>query len=93
MLPVGFEAHNLDAASEPYGRHAALAVAGDGASLTLRENSTGLNEDVQLFVAGGKSGLTVRDGLQRERISLALHDDGPRLRLLDENGQTLFQAP
>jgi hypothetical protein len=32
-------------------------------------------------------------GQQRERVSLTLHEDGPKLLLLDENGQTIFQAP
>lgn len=93
IRPQGLEAHGFNEASLPFGRHALLTVAPERADLRLRVDSADQNRDIQLFVAGDRSGLSIRDGQQRERVSLALHEDGPKLLLLDEKGQTLFQAP
>jgi hypothetical protein len=93
VRPHGFEAHRFDDASEPYGSHVLLAVLPEGAQLSLTGNSGNQNRDLRLFLAADRSGLSLRDRQQRERVSLTLSDEGPMLRLLDENGQAIFQAP
>ena len=93
IRPPGVEAHSFDDPSEPYGRHVLLGVTPEGTQLSLTQNFANQNRDLKRFVAGDRSGLSIRDNQQRERISLTLSDDGPKLRLLDENGQAIFQAP
>jgi hypothetical protein len=94
IRPHGLEAHRFEDPSEPYGSHVLLRVLPrEGAELSLTENSANQNRDLRLFIAGDQSGFSIRDSQQRERISLALSADGPKLRLLDENGLTVFQAP
>ena len=89
----GLEAHSFDNAAEPYGRHAMLWVLPDKAQLWLRQDSSNRSPNLELFVTGNRSGLSIRDDKQKERVSLSMGEDGPKLRLLDENGQVIFQAP
>ena len=93
ISPGGLRANSFANASEAYGKHAALAVTPDRTELHLSADAPNRSRDLKLFVAGNRSGLSIRDDGQRERISLSLSEDGPKLRLLDENGQLIFQAP
>jgi hypothetical protein len=89
---LGFDAHSLDSPAEPYGKHARLWVL-PHAGLFLGEDSSNRSPALQLFVMGNRSGLSIRDDKQKERVSLTVSEDGPKLLLLDENGQVLFRAP
>jgi hypothetical protein len=92
--PHGLETHRFDDPSEPYGSHVLLRVLPrEGTELSLMENSASQNREIRLFLAADRSGLSIRDRQQRERVSLTLSDEGPKFRLLDENGQAIFQAP
>ena len=94
IRPQGLEAHSFADASKPYGSHVLLTVLPrEGTELSLTENFANQNRDVRLFLAADRSGLSIRDRQHRERVSLTLSDEGPKLRLLDENGQAIFQAP
>ena len=88
----GFEAHSFDNPAEPYGKHASLWVL-PHARLSLMENSSNRSPDLELFVTSNRSGLSIRDDKQKERVRLSVSEDGPKLLLLDENGQVLFRAP
>ena len=70
-----------------------LWVLPDKAQLWLRQDSSNRSPNLELFVTGNRSGLSIRDDKQKERVSLSMGEDGPKLRLLDENGQVIFQAP
>ena len=89
----GLESHSFDNAAEPYGRHAMLWVLPDKAQLSLRQDSSNRSPNLELFVTGNRSGLSIRDDKQRERVSLSLSDGGPKLLLFDDKGQVVFQAP
>ena len=91
--PHGLQAHSLANGSKAYGQHASLQALPDRAELRLSTDAPSRSRDLKLFVDGNRSGLSMRDDQQRERISLSLDEDGPKLRLLDENGQVIFQAP
>src|SRR3989304_8036072 len=89
----GLEAHSFDNAAEPYGRHAMLWVLPDKAQLWLKQDSSNRSPNLELFVTGNRSGLSIRDDQHRERVSLSLSDGGPKLLLFDEKGQGVFEAP
>lgn len=91
--PYGLNALNLYDAMEPYGTHATLDVRPYKTQLWMRENSANGVTDLQLFVTRDRSGISIRDHNQKERVSLLVTEDGPKLLLLDENGQVLFEAP
>jgi hypothetical protein len=74
---------------------------GNRATRLLLEESSGDADDgswrggldLHVYAPRKQSGLVMRDFEGQERVRLMVDEDGPKLELLDEEGQVLFQAP
>lgn len=99
--PSGLRAHQFDdPRNASYVSRAELEVGGGGhrsTRLLLEEHSGDVSWrgglELHVYAPGKRSGLFIRDFEGNERARLTVTEDGPKLELLDENDQVLFQAP
>jgi hypothetical protein len=92
--------HVADRKEASFNNQAYLEVGSGGnrsTHLVLQEHSYdgswGGGLQLYVFAPGRRSGLLIRDFEGKERVRLTVSEAGPKLELLDEDGQVLFQAP